>query len=805
MTKPRPDSVNDPRVPGLALALKPELFLEMLAERLPECREGLAIREGRPVDVQYTPGVGAQVLWKIKASDPETGRTGRQFVFVRALAVDEPMSERPEVLIARYAELRSSGKMQSTMPLKTPWLVVPDAHIVVHAFPLDPALPSLLTVASPVAMKVALQRLWHTRRARVRRVQVDTLSYTPGARAAMQYEVLAEDRETRIPELRRMVGKIDVRRSPARLFAGHWAVWRESYGRVSIAPPVGYVAVARLSLQEFLTGTRLSDLTARGELVGRARQAARSIARIHELNLPVLKHRSVEKEMSGVERWTRVLSQIRPAQAARLSKMNDVLRSELAQRMRITATVHADFHLANILAERRSVTLIDWDQVAHGDPMLDVGRLLASLRVTALRMEDRLDALADVEDSFLDAYLESTGDDEGRARLFEAVSLITAAATPFRLQRDGWEEWADRMIDEVERVLALSRSGARIGGTPHDFRREIPFGERADWAADRVYAQALLVPLVHQSFSDDIELTECVPEVEDDRASLLRVRWNLKGFRGKARWRQRVEGISFPDSSGRNTLHRLLLAHDASSSNGNSLMLPRPLGRLGPLSFVVVEPFDGRRVDPDDGAAVERVASALAVFHSLEIPLAKERETRRFVRSVARRVRALRKMKHASGSAAHDVLESVRSVFDLLQEQRAPTIVPISLRRIRLTDSVVGLAEIHDVVSADPLSNAASLIAELYLAAIAGGSDAQSADRFRESYVGVAHAPQAALAAWEALALLRLGCSAAFRGADERAVGTLIDYSRDRIDAATSAQLALVATDDSTRNSLAGQ
>ncbi|HVF40855.1 MAG TPA: phosphotransferase [Gemmatimonadaceae bacterium] len=787
------------------MALTAELFLEMLAKRLPECREGLVIREGRPVDVQYTPGVGAQVLWKIKAADPETGRTARQSVFVRALTIGEPPPQEPADLIARYAELRASGKMRSTMPLKTPWFVVPEAHIVVHAFPLDPALPALLTVASPNAMKVALQQLWQTRHVRVRRVHVDTLSYTPGARAAMHYEVLAEDRETALPEVRRIVGKTDVRRSPARLFAGHWAVWRKSYGKVSVAPPVGYLAVARLSLQEFLTGTRLSDLTGRGELVGRTRHAARSIARIHELNLPVLKHRSIEKEMTGVERWIQVLSRIRPPQAPRLAKLSDTLRSELADRMRITATVHADFHLANILEERRNVTLIDWDQVAHGDPMLDVGRLLASLRVTALRLEGRLDALADVEEAFLDAYLGTTGEDERRARLFEAVSLITAAATPFRLQRDGWEEWADAMIDEVERMLELSRRGERISGTPHDLRREIPFDKRAEWARDRVYAQAMLVPLVHQSCGDDIEITQCIPEVKQNRPSLLRVRWTLKGYRGELRWKQRVEGLSFHDSSGRNKIHRLALAHEAASADANSVKLARPFGRIGPLSCVVVELIEGKRLDTDEVTEVDRLASALAAFHTLDIPLTKERETRRIVRRVARRVRALRNVKNELASEAHEVLESVQSAFEVLPEQRGPTIVPIGIRRIRISDSTVGVAGIHDVVLGDPLSNAAALIVELSLRAIDGRSDAEAADRFRESYIASANAPETALAAWEALASLRLACTAASTGSHQHIARTLIDNSRTCIDGVTAAQSASLASIDSTGNGRPGQ
>ena len=223
------------------------------------------------------------------------------------------------------------------------------------------------------------------------------------ARAALKYDILSEDSRTQIPELRHLVGKIDARREPARLFAGHWAVWRSTRGRVSVAPPVGYLAVSRLSLQEFLTGRRLSDLTTAGELTGRARRAARDIARVHALNLPVIKQRSLGKEVAGLDRWTQVLAQVRPAQAQRLQRIRERLVSELSRRMEVKATVHADFHLANILVDKGVVMLIDWDQVAHGDPMIDVGRFLASLRVASLRLEGKPDAHAGVEDGFIEA------------------------------------------------------------------------------------------------------------------------------------------------------------------------------------------------------------------------------------------------------------------------------------------------------------------------------------------------------------------------------------------------------------------
>src|SRR5688572_4050089 len=193
--------ISDSSLPGIATALDLDVLFAAMREVSPDIRDRLELIDGRAMDVQYTPGVGAQVLWKLRVHDQSTGRTGRQLITARVFRGDEQLPVEPTELLAKYAELRRSRVMLREMPLAKAWLPIPSASLVVHAFPVDPDLPSLMTIGSPAAMKVALGRAWRARGARVRRVTVDTLSYTPGARAAMRYEVLAEDRETALPEL----------------------------------------------------------------------------------------------------------------------------------------------------------------------------------------------------------------------------------------------------------------------------------------------------------------------------------------------------------------------------------------------------------------------------------------------------------------------------------------------------------------------------------------------------------------------------------------------------------------------------
>lgn len=750
--------LRDTSIPGLHVALDATAAVDLLARHLPECRDGMQLLDARVDDVQYTPGSAAHVLLKLRVRLAESGRTGRQLVCIKALRADQPPPPPPRDLLRQYEERRARRGGTRETPLATGWIYIPEAHVIVHAFPLDLRLMTLTRVMDPIAMRDALTQAWRPRESRVRRVRAQVMSYTPEARAALRFEVLAEHRLTATPELRRLVGKLHVTREPARLFAGHWAVWRGTGGH-AVAPPVGYVSQLQLSLQEFVPGRRLSDLAGTGSFIGMARKAAYAIAQVHDLVLPVLATRGVDKEMAVVDRWTGILSSVRPAHAARLEVLSGRLRRELAERMRITGTIHADFHMANILCDGPQVTIIDWDQAAHSDPLIDVGRVLASLRVSALRVHGRVNGFADVEAAFLDAYLRRTNEDERRARLFEAVSLLIAAAGPFRLQREGWEEGAEQMLDEVDRVLALSGAGPRVAGTPADLKRHVPFEKRTGWAMDRSYAQALLVPVLRRTTGPDLEVTECVPKLLSRKPAQLHVRWALKGYRGAERWRDRVDGVGFPEQSGRGLLRRLEIAGEALvHAHPATLQLPRPLGHLEPLSMLVFEPPAGQPLlqllrGTDGLGALERVGEALARLHDLRIELPKEQETGRLLRSVERRVARRRRVDTAATDLLRVVLPRVRA----LGERRVATPTGLNLARMTITSTGAGAALIDDVLLGEPLLAIGGLVAELQLLDTTGAHDGGL--HLARVYSDASGEPVAAVLACASLLLIKRACS----------------------------------------------
>ena len=77
----------------------------------------------------------------------------------------------------------------------------------------------------------------------------------------------------------------------------------------------------------------------------------------------------------------------------------------------------------------------------------------ASLRIPALRVFGRASALEHASDAFLEEYLRVAGGHERRARLFEAASLLIAAGSSFRLQRERWPEEIELLLEASEHIV----------------------------------------------------------------------------------------------------------------------------------------------------------------------------------------------------------------------------------------------------------------------------------------------------------------------------------------------------------------
>ena len=396
-------------------------------------------------DARYRPKGETWFLYRLEMDEP-SGATVH--VAARLLSKDETPRAPDPKLLSRYRNWPHSM-------FQEPWFVERALSLEFYAFPVDPGLPLLFEAADADGMMRHLSRF--VSEARIRTVTCQNRSYLPYSRATFAYDVHVENgTQTTL----RLVGKMQSGKPARQRFDKHYALWSAAQGRLSIPRPVGVVEEAGIALQAHATGERLGALVDRPEFEALAREAARKLALLHELRLPAIKERRPVDEVRNVSRWSDLLRALRPDLAPRITALETTLNRLLLRNTFSRALIHADFHHTNVLVDGQRLTFIDFDDLAMGDPMVDVGRFMASLRIPALRAFGRASALENAGNAFLDEYLRAAAGHERRARLFEAASLLIAAGSSFRLQRESWAKDIEILVEASEHTITHLRRHA---------------------------------------------------------------------------------------------------------------------------------------------------------------------------------------------------------------------------------------------------------------------------------------------------------------------------------------------------------
>ena len=154
-----------------------------------------------------------------------------------------------------------------------------------------------------------------------------------------------------------------------------------------------------------------------------------------------------------------MLAAVLPDAAERLDTIVERL-SESSPSRPPTGTVHGDLHEGQLVVDDTTITgLLDIDDVGPGDPLDDVGALVAHLRFRALTSGDqRIEAYATAVRSALSAHHDGSDVD----RHIAAV-LVGLATGPFRIQQPDWVATTQRVLDLIDHHLAAT--DAPIGGS----------------------------------------------------------------------------------------------------------------------------------------------------------------------------------------------------------------------------------------------------------------------------------------------------------------------------------------------------
>ncbi len=175
------------------------------------------------------------------------------------------------------------------------------------------------------------------------------------------------------------------------------------------------------------------------------RRVGRALARLHRLTPVGLDPRSLEDHLAErVRPHPEELLRSLPERGALLSRALAWLRANDAWPSPVP--IHRDFHLRQLFDTPERTWVVDWDDLAAGDPAFDVAGFLVYLHTHPAPDRPVQEA------AFRSGYVElAPWPDADRLGLHVGFHLLRRACRRYRLRDPGWERELDRMLDGLAR------------------------------------------------------------------------------------------------------------------------------------------------------------------------------------------------------------------------------------------------------------------------------------------------------------------------------------------------------------------
>lgn len=493
-------------------------------------------------------------------------------------------------------------------------LFLSNTDLLQATFTNDPKMPWLSQVYDPSSMKKILSDHFSERLPKISTIEISPLAYVPSMRATFLYRIRYDTDKTVD-----WIVKTNTNKQPHRVYANYWALWHESKGEISFPAPIGYLLDPPLTFQEKISGTRLGAQVDDPRFLEWVSSLAKALAKFHALSVPLSGHRGLQQELRNFHRWKNLLIQIRPDLEKCISSLGKQIIEKMTQSFCVSHPIHADFHHTNVLAGDHGVHLIDMDEVAYGDPCVDVGRFLSSLRLPSLRFFGSFNALETARHRFMDTYLQQNPYLPEKVHLFEAAALFTSAASTFRMQRKNWKEEIDLFLDEAADTFKKTVKPSRLSKphTPCSVKTTYP-----DWVFQEEYVRTLLAPSIYQEFGQ--EITNCRCCGQQTRGHYQVVCYNLKIFGKEGICR--IELFVHPEKEEYFLLTLLATMNQRLHDKRASIYFQKPLVHLPELGAVACYAVEGQRLsdailhcDPEKIAA--RLAQDVCLIEQLGGPL----------------------------------------------------------------------------------------------------------------------------------------------------------------------------------------
>jgi len=236
------------------------------------------------------------------------------------------------------------------------------------------------------------------------------------------------------------------------------ALWDEaSAGGVgfTVGRPIAYLSDLRTLLQGEAPGTSLWNiiLHQKEEVTPAVRKAAKALATLHLSNVVAPQRRLLRDEAADLKERGKDLQRVCPHLATEIERTVGAVVTSLVEETPATP-IHGDLTLDDILVNRDILALIDLDEFAQGDPLLDVTEVLAYLVFMPLYSAIPPDYARTTARAFCEEYF-AHAPEAWRPRLpvHYAAAVLRLATGWFLIQAPDWPDKIEGLINEAKDSL----------------------------------------------------------------------------------------------------------------------------------------------------------------------------------------------------------------------------------------------------------------------------------------------------------------------------------------------------------------
>ncbi len=554
---------RDKALKGLPLLFTPALLAHAIERHCPR----LTISSLKPTYIRYKPGMNCLIGYDMQV--------GSDMHWVHAKAFTSTDQHKRDKALQHEA---------TTGPLGVSRFVIGEADIIVSFFPNDLKLRGLKRLNGAALQQRLIKRIFSDR-PDLWDGDISMIRYKPERRLVAQLLIEGESKAV----IKMHTGNSYTRlRDATRSF--------KSKEPLKVARRIDHTDRYRVIAFDWLPGDLLSESLYNGAvspddllMVGKA------LTQIHAQHPDRLPRTSHEMEAAHLFAVARQVGQLCPSLDSVLKRTATHLSNHLLHTPRTYASIHGDFYAKQILLQDGKVGVLDFDESAFGNPLIDIGNFIAHMERDRERYGVPTHLIEQHTEAFLEGYCaQGTMPSRESVNLFAAEQLFKLLPHPFRFREPNWPQRIETLLN---RIQALS---AHAGRSTFYLPSQYPEDPAMPFLEDALTAAAIITPLQQalQQFDPEINLfsleTPHLCRHKPGRRALVAYSAHLQKKDGTLieqtlLGKIRAKGLD-------QTTYRLMQTMwqgDFNERNGDGLYVPRPAGALPAFNMWLQEKIDG--------------------------------------------------------------------------------------------------------------------------------------------------------------------------------------------------------------------